>query len=88
MNDKVDAYIKAHSKSQGASFILTLLLGPLGLFYSSPIAALILCVIAIATAASIVGPVLCWILAILLGASGVSKHNEKVRSAAELGISG
>lgn len=84
MNDAVSAYVSAHSKSQMAGFILTLLLGPLGLFYSSWVAALILCVIAIASAASIIGPVICWLLAILISFFSVSKHNEKIKTAANL----
>ena len=49
MNNAVDVYIDTHSKSQLGGFLLTLILGPLGLFYSSWVAALILCVIAIAS---------------------------------------
>lgn len=86
MNDAVQQYIDTHSKSQGLGFVLTLLFGPLGLFYSSWVAALILCVVAIASAASIIGPVICWILAIIIGFVTVSKHNEKVKAAATLGI--
>ncbi|MEW8403479.1 MAG: hypothetical protein AB2689_21700 [Candidatus Thiodiazotropha taylori] len=86
MNDAVQQYIDTHSKSQGLGFVLTLLFGPLGLFYSSWVAALILCVIAIASAASIIGPVICWILAIIIGFAAVSKHNEKVKAAAALGV--
>jgi ABC-type phosphate/phosphonate transport system permease subunit len=86
MSEAIDKYIETHSKSQGLGFVLTLLLGPLGLFYSSWVAALILCVIAIASAASIIGPIFCWILAIIIGFFAVSKHNEKVKAAAALGV--
>lgn len=86
MNEAVQRYIDTHSKSQGLGFILTLILGPLGLFYSSWVAALILCVIAIASAATIIGPIICWLLAILISFAAVSKHNEKVKAAAELGV--
>ena len=86
MSDAVENYIKTHSKSQGLGFVLTLLLGSLGLFYSSWVAALILCVVAIVSAATIIGPIICWILAILIGFSAVSKHNEKIKAAAALGV--
>lgn len=86
MSEAVQHYINTHSKSQALGFVLTLLLGPLGLFYSSWVAALILCVIAIASAASIIGPIACWILAILISFATVSKHNEKVKAAAALGV--
>jgi len=75
MNDAVDAYISTHSKSQLAGFLLTLILGTVGLFYSSWVAALILCVIAVSSAATIIGPVICWVLAMLISFSAVSKHN-------------
>ncbi|MDP2505409.1 hypothetical protein [Oceanobacter sp. 3_MG-2023] len=65
-------------KSQTTSLFLTILLGPLGAFYGSPIGALILCVIAIVTAPTIVGPVICWILAIFVSDSGVNKHNKSI----------
>lgn len=84
MNNAVEAYIRTHSKSQIAGFLLTLILGPLGLFYSSWVAALILCVIAIVSAASIIGPIICWLLAILISFGAVSSHNEKVRATANL----
>ena len=86
MSDAVQRYIDTHSKSQGLGFILTLLFGPLGLFYSSWVAALILCVIAIVSVASIIGPIVCWILAIPIGYAAVSKHNEKVKAVAALGV--
>jgi hypothetical protein len=84
MNDPVQSYISAHSKSQISGFLLTLLFGPLGLFYSSWVAALILCVIAIVTAVSIIGPIICWMLAILISFATVSGHNKKVHATANL----
>ena len=86
MTDPVKAYISAHSKSQLGGLFLTLFLGPLGLFYSSWIAGLILCVIAIATLASIVGPIICWLLAIGISFVTVSSHNKKVRVTANLAL--
>lgn len=84
MNDAVEAYINTHSKSQLAGFFLTLILGPLGLFYSSWVAALILCVIAIVSASSIIGPVACWILAIITSFITVDSYNNKVVATANL----
>ena len=82
--DAKEQYIKTHSKSRGAGFALTLLFGPLGLFYSSWVAALILVVIAVVTAASIVGPLVCWLLAIIISFVCVSSHNDKVKATANL----
>jgi len=88
MNDAIKNYIKTHSKSQIAGFILTLLFGPLGLFYSNWVAALVLCLIAFFTLSTIVGPIFCWILSIIIGFFTVSKHNKKVSAAAALTNSG
>ena len=86
MNDAVETYINAHSKSQVSGFFLTLILGPLGFFYSSWVAALILCVIVIASAASTsyIGPIICWLLSMMISFSAVSRHNDKVRATANL----
>ena len=84
MSDAVTAYISAHSKSQLSGFLLTLILGPLGLFYSSWVPALILCVIATSTVLTIVVPIICWVLAIIISFGAVSRHNEKVITTANL----
>ena len=84
MSDAVDTYIRTHSKSSTTGFLLTLFLGPLGLFYSSWIAALILCVIAIFSAATIIGPIICWIIAMIISFSSINSHNEKVEATANL----
>jgi formate hydrogenlyase subunit 4 len=86
MSDVVDKYIETHSKSQALSFFLTFFLGPLGLFYSSWVGALILIVIAIASISTIVVPIICWVLSMIIGFSAVSKHNDKIKAAAELGV--
>lgn len=67
-----------NQKSRATSFVLTFLLGPLGLLYASWVAAVILAVIAIATAATVVGPVICWILAMIIGDSATRKHNRGI----------
>lgn len=84
MSDAVEAYISTHSKSQLSGFLLTLIFGPLGLFHSNWVAALILCVVAIVSSASIIGPLTCWMLAVLISFSSVSSHNEKVKATANL----
>lgn len=85
MTVAVDMYVKTHSKSHVVSGILTVVLGPIGLFYSSWVAALILTVIAIASFQTIFIPIACWILAIGIGVWAVSKHNKKVMAVAALG---
>jgi hypothetical protein len=67
-----------NKKSRLVSLILTLLLGPLGLMYSSVIGGLILLVIAILSAPTLVGPLVCWFLAVVIGDSATHKHNKSI----------
>ena len=80
----IQAYLDAHSKSRGAGFLLALFFGPLGLFYSNWLAALIMCVIAIAGWATIIVPVICWILSMLLCFVFVGSANTKIEAQARL----
>lgn len=65
-------------KSRTTSFFLTLFLGPLGLLYSSVVGSLILIVLAIITAPSIIGPLVCWVMAIAIGDHCTHKHNKAI----------
>lgn len=65
-------------KSRLVSLVLTVLLGPLGLFYSSVAGGLILCVIAFVSLATVIGPVICWVLAIAIGDHCTYKHNKNI----------
>ncbi|MCX2780400.1 hypothetical protein [Microbulbifer thermotolerans] len=66
-------------KSRLTSFVLTLLFGPIGLFYSSTAGGLVLTIIAIISAPTIVGPIICWVLSILIGDHCTHKHNKGIR---------
>ncbi|WP_412497255.1 hypothetical protein [Vibrio fluvialis] len=66
-------------KSRLVSFCLTLLFGPLGLLYSSVIASLVLIVIAVLSASTVIGPVVCWVLAIAIGDHCSYKHNKNIQ---------
>ena len=65
-------------KSRIISFFFTLILGPIGLLYASPIAALVLILIAAVSFTTIIGPILCWLLAIGIGDHIVYKHNKSI----------
>ena len=84
MTEATEAYIQSHSKSQTAGIILTLLFGPLGLFYSNWVAALILTVLAVVGSATIIIPILIWILSVVLTYPFVAKHNDKTKTTARL----
>lgn len=83
-NLNMQTYIATHSKSQLAGIFLTLFLGPLGLFYASWVAALVLCGIAVVSAATIIIPILCWPIAVVLSIAMVADHNDKVKAAANM----
>ena len=67
-----------NKKSRLVSLLLTLLLGPLGLMYSSKFAGFVLLVIAIFTIPTVFGPLICWGLAIIIGDSATHKHNKSI----------
>ncbi len=67
-----------NKKSRLVSFVLTLIFGPLGLFYSSLAGGLVLLIVAVFTAGSIIGPFICWILAIAIGDHCTYKHNKNI----------
>lgn len=77
-------YVDTHSKSQILGFVLAFFLGPLGLFYSSWAAALILFVVALATFSTVLGPIVCWLISMIISVVTVHWHNEKVKAAAGL----
>ena len=62
-------------KSRGTSLILTILFGPLGLLYSTIAGAAILTLLAVISAATVVGPLVCWVLAIAIGDHATYKYN-------------
>lgn len=63
-------------KSRLVSFLLTILFGPLGLLYSSIAGGLILTLIAVVFHWTIFIPILCWLLAIILGDSLTYRYNK------------
>lgn len=67
-----------NQKSRLVSLLLTIFFGPLGLFYSSGSAGLVLCIIAFVSFATVIGPVICWILAIAVGDHCTYKHNKNI----------
>ncbi len=62
-------------KSRTTSAILTILFGPLGLFYTTVWGAIALTVIAFVSATTLVGPLFAWVVSIFWGDSLVKKHN-------------
>ena len=65
-------------KSRTTSLILTVLFGPLGLLYSSIVGGILLTLIAVVSAPTVVGPIICWLLAIALGDDRTHRHNKSL----------
>ncbi len=68
-------------KSMFISILLTLLFGPLGMFYSTIKGAVVMLVITIAAAIFTLGysVIITWLVCIIWGAVAVNKYNEKLR---------
>lgn len=82
--EKKKNYVTHESKSRTVSFILTLLLGPLGLLYSNVVWGVIFTIIAIMGAVTIVVPAVIWVLSILLGDSFTYSYNQKIKQKADI----
>ena len=65
-------------KSRGVSLALTILFGPLGLLYSTIAGAVILTFLAIISAVTVVGPLVCWVLAIAIGDLATHRYNAEI----------
>ncbi|EKO3727508.1 hypothetical protein GCS56_001685 [Vibrio metschnikovii] len=71
-------------KSRITSLVLTILFGPLGAFYSTIAGGIVLTLIALVSAPTFIGPVVCWILAIAIGDHCTYKHNKNIDSIKEM----
>lgn len=80
----INEYVSSQQKSSVLAFLLALLLGPIGLLYASPMWGVIGTLVALVSAASIVGPVIIWMLSVLSAPFLVSKHRRKLRAEAKL----
>lgn len=80
----VEEYVAVAGKSRLTSFLLTLLLGPIGLLYASISWGIIMIIVAIISAPTGVGPLAVWVLSILIGDSMTHNHNEKLLAHTEL----
>ncbi len=72
--------IVVKTKSVGVSLILTFLLGPIGMFYSTIIGAFIMLVVSLLVAVFTlgIGLIVTWPLSILWGALSTSSYNRKL----------
>ncbi|MDN3696784.1 hypothetical protein QWY97_05390 [Vibrio cortegadensis] len=71
-------------KSAMTSFILTFLFGPLGLFYSSPLWAVLLSIAFYFTLPTILVPIGIWLLSWGIGHYCVCTHNENIEAIKQL----
>ena len=82
--EKLEEYVRSEQKSRLTSFMLTLLFGPFGVFYSSITGGIIFTILTIATAGSGIGLVVFWFLSIVFGDHFVCNYNDKVKKRIEL----
>lgn len=75
-----EEYVRETGKSRIISFLLTLLLGPLGLLYSSVIGGVIMIILAISLGAVTAGAgaIVIWILSIIMGDSFTYNYNKRL----------
>jgi hypothetical protein len=73
------------TKSMGVSIILTILFGPLGMFYSTVSGALIMIVVSFAVSVLTfgLGLLLTWPISIIWGAAATSSYNKKLIAGAK-----
>ena len=76
-------FVGTEKKSRIVSLLLTLVLGPLGLMYSSVLWGAVLLIVAILGAATVAVPAFIWVLSILLGDSFTYNHNQKIEKQAK-----
>lgn len=67
-----------NTKSKLLGFLLAVVLGPLGYMYASFKGGVILSALAVLAAPTIIVPVACWLLAIVMAPVSVGKHNRNV----------
>lgn len=65
-------------KSRSTSLLLTFFLGPIGLLYASVMWGIVLIILAVATMGTIIIPVLCWVMSMLIGDAYVNDHNKSL----------
>jgi hypothetical protein len=82
--NKKQRYIDNHSKSQITGFILCLLFGPLGLFYSDKIVASILTGVAIVGSMTVLIPIMCWLFSFVASIKLISNHNDTIKDYADM----
>lgn len=76
------------TKSMGISIILTVLFGPIGLFYSTIVGGIVMLLINLVVGflTAGIGLLITWPICIIWGAVAVKSYNESARSGATLNI--
>ena len=67
-----------NKKSKSTAFWLSFLLGPLGVMYGSILSGFILLVLTIATAGTVILPLMFWVGGWFVAMSAVDKHNDNI----------
>ena len=83
-NQAPQSIVTVPTKSVGISILLTILFGPLGMFYSTILGAIIMCLISILICSFtlVLGLLIIWPICIIWGAVATSSHNKEILSGA------
>lgn len=73
-----------NKKSKTTAFLLAFLLGPIGVMYGSSLSGFILLVLTIATAGTVIMPLMFWIGGWFVAMSAVDSHNDSIDAFKEL----
>ena len=73
-----------NKKSRLTSLVLTALLGPLGLMYSSVVGGFVMLLLIVVTLPTVIVPIALWVFCIMLGDHATHKHNKGIDNFAKL----
>lgn len=83
-SDAAERYVRDREKSPVLAFVLSLLLGPLGLLYANVLYGVILCVVAVLGFSTLIVPAFAWLLAAVDAPFAAISYNRKLESHAAL----
>jgi len=84
INPDPQRIVTVPTKSVGISILLTILFGPLGMFYSTILGAIAMCIISLFVIASTfgLGLLIVWPICIVWGAVATNSYNKEILSGA------
>lgn len=81
------AYIASRRKSEAGAFFLALILGPIGSLYGAPLGGAIILLLTLGLIGVGAGPAglfIGWVVGVIVGTHGASRHNLRVEAEAQM----